>query len=479
MELHVHGSRAVVDGVCDALSQGLSFRMAEEGEFTRRAMMNGRMDLTQVEALSDLLHSDTDMQREQALRQLGGPRSDARQSSLSDVVHEWQEVIVHALAHLTAYIDFGDHSETIDSALTNYDEMALQIVPALWNDVMVPMAKELAIPLDALHPWQFGAVQHATGGGDCDAVGPNVGSMSRGEIIREGFRVVLVGEPNVGKSSLMNLLADREIAIVSDVAGTTRDVVEVRMNMSGYVVLMSDTAGIREIVASSSSLPSSSNANELDGHARIEMEGIRRSIERLKQAHLVLHIRDASNSADQPEGMLERVLREVVGTRNVPVMTIWNKTDLIPSESDEKRETMGPQGHNYDDHYISCTEKRGIDTLIHAITQQVKTKLSEGAEGDESGSYITRKRHRDCLYKCLQELCTVMHYMNQSKNYVLEAAKDMAQNGPMEKVVVSDDMTDMAMEHLRQAGYYMGIMLGQTDLEEILDIVFKEFCIGK
>lgn len=211
IELHTHGGISVIQDTLKALSLIPGFRIAEPGEFSKRAFLNGKMDLTEVEALADLIQAETTQQRQQALKQLEG--------LLSKTINEWREKIILALAHVTAFIDFGD-----DAHIEDVDDIVLPIV----NNLMKEINFHLNDP--------------------------------RGEQIRDGFQITLIGSPNVGKSSLMNILSKKEVSIVSNIKGTTRDIVQVRMNLDGYNVIINDTAGIR------------------DTNDPIEIEGIKRAM---------------------------------------------------------------------------------------------------------------------------------------------------------------------------------------------------------
>jgi len=248
-EFHLHGGPAIVRGVLAALSRQPGCRLAEAGEFARRAFENGRMDLAQVEGLADLIEAETEAQRRQAVRQMGG--------ALSQLYEGWRARLVEALALIESAIDFSDEADVSANAF----ERARAIV---------------------------GELQGALQG--------HLDDGNRGEILREGFRIVLAGPPNVGKSSLLNALARREAAIVSEEAGTTRDVIEVRLDLGGYPVVVSDTAGIRE------------------AQGAIEREGIRRTLAHAREADLVIWLSDATLSEAAPPTELpsgEQLIQDV------------------------------------------------------------------------------------------------------------------------------------------------------------------------
>jgi len=256
LELHVHGGRAVIVAVLDALSKIEGCRLAEAGEFTRRAFHNGKLDLTQAEGLADLIAAETEAQRKQALRDTN--------KTLRDIYDVWRDQLVTAMALMEASLDFSDEADVAADAVLHA------------RTVVTKLSSEIAIHLN---------------------------DKRRGEILRDGFKVVIAGPPNAGKSSLLNALARRDVAIVSPEPGTTRDVVEARLDLGGYPVIVSDTAGIRS-----------------DPSGAIEAEGIRRSIARSAEANLVIWLIDASDPViAAPRELLDQ------GAEVLPVL---NKIDL-------------------------------------------------------------------------------------------------------------------------------------------------------
>ncbi|OCW57341.1 tRNA uridine-5-carboxymethylaminomethyl(34) synthesis GTPase MnmE [Hoeflea olei] len=365
-ELQIHGSRASIAAVLDCLSTIEDFRPAEPGDFTRRAFENGRMDLTAVEGLSDLIRAETESQRRQALGQASG--------RLKDLYQGWATRLTHARALIEADIDFADE-----------DDVPGSVVDGLWPDLR-------AIAAD---------------------ISTHLSQASVGEITRSGYRIALIGPPNVGKSSLLNNLAQRDAAIVSDIAGTTRDIVEVRLDIGGHLVLVLDTAGIRE----------SENP--------IEIEGIRRSLSAAADADLVIELRSMADRRDGIDPDLDHARDKLL---------VWTKSDLHNSDPDQ----AGAEGIR-----ISNRTGEGLDRLIAAIGDRLARLDSPAAP-----LAPTRERHIALLRQCLREL---------------ESAIDQVNRAPLE----------IRAEQLRAAGNTLGRITGTVDVEDLLGVIFSEFCIGK
>ena len=367
-ELHLHGGRAVVAAILGRLGGLAGLRPAEPGEFTRRAFLNGRMDLTEVEGLADLIAAETEAQRRQAMRQASG--------SLREVFDGWRERLVRARALVEAELDFAEEEDVPGSV----SEQA-------WADA-ANVAREIGWHLNDQH---------------------------RGERLRDGAEVVLLGPVNSGKSSLINALARRDVAIVSTEPGTTRDLIEVRLDIQGYPFTVVDTAGLRET------------------EGEVEREGIRRARSRAGAADLVLSLEDVGASAGEP------ARDERFGSEGP--LRIGTKVDLI--ELPSEREALAKRY----DVLLSAKTGEGLEALI--------TKLAEfAAKGMEPGeaSVITRARHRSSLLACRDALLRS-----------LEGA------GPME----------LRAEELRQATDALGRLTGRVDVEDLLDVIFRDFCIGK
>jgi len=367
-EFQVHGGRAVIAAVLAALGRIEGLRPAEPGEFTRRAFENGRLDLTAVEGLADLIYAETEAQRRQAYRQLAG--------TLGRRAEAWRGQLIEAQALVEAGIDFSDEGDVPDKLLGP----ALATARALRDEITAALADE-----------------------------------NRGERLREGLVVAIAGPPNAGKSSLLNRLARRDVAIVTPHAGTTRDVIEVHLDLGGYPVTLLDTAGIRET------------------EDPVEFEGVRRARERAQAADLVLWVTDAAvgtgeGASAAPSGGAE-------------VWRVRNKIDLLGSESPacQSERTLA----------VSALTGAGLPELIAALARHAEATLA-GAET----SLVTRERHRVALRK------------------VVEALDRAVAEGP-------GGREDIVAEELRLAGRELGRLTGRVDVEDVLDVIFRDFCIGK
>jgi tRNA modification GTPase len=384
VELHVHGGRAVVGAVLGALGRIEGLRPAQAGEFIRRAFENGRADLSAVEGVADLIAAETEAQRVQALRQARG--------ALADPAETWRRQLMDAMALIEAGIDFSSEAD----------------VPA-----------GLAGPALA----QVEEVRR----GMADAVRDE----RRGERLREGLMVAIAGPPNAGKSSLLNRLARRDAAIVSPHAGTTRDVIEVHLDLGGYPVTVVDTAGIR------------------DPEDAIEREGVRRALARVEAADLVLWITDASAAAPAPAPA------EPPDAGAGP-WVIRNKIDQVIGECPRSAESdfaaCPKSGHAACGHrqfLTSMTTGEGVEALIAALAEWARKTLA----GAESG-LVTRARHRAALTEAGE---------------AIERALGLGSSAPDE----------LLAEELRLAARALGRLSGRIDVEDLLDVIFREFCVGK
>ncbi len=366
-ELHLHGGRAVVAAVMNVLGIVPGLRPAEAGEFTRRAFENGRLDLTAVEGLADLVFAETEAQRAQAMRQFQG--------LLGGQAETWRARLIGALALVEARIDFSDEADVPEDL----------IGPAL------RAAQELSHEIEQ-----------------------TLRDEHRGERLREGLVVAIAGPPNAGKSSLLNRLARREAAIVSPYAGTTRDVIEVHLDLGGYPVTLLDTAGVRE------------------SDDPVEQEGVRRARERAATADLVLWVEEAGLAVD----------RVMQWNESKKAWLIENKADLICSD----REQLEDLNYQFK---VSALTGLGMDRLVSALARYAAEVFSAGEP-----ALVTRQRHRDTL---------------RETNDALGRALALGAGGSEELVA----------EELRLAARALGRLTGRVDVEDILDVIFRDFCIGK
>lgn len=363
-EFHLHGGRAVVSACFDVLSKFENFRMAEAGEFTKRAFDNGKIDLTEAEGLADLISAETEMQRRLAIRQSDGV--------LRSLYEGWAARILRCRALIEAELDFSDEEDIPGS-----------VSEQVWADVL-----EIS-----------------------EEISSHLGKARVGEVTRNGYSIVIAGAPNAGKSSLLNALAGRDVAIVSDVRGTTRDILEVRLDLAGHLVIMKDTAGLRRT------------------EDKIEQEGIRRAQQELDTADLVLYLIDGSDaeasSAVVPDFNCKQLLK--VGT----------KSDI------EK-----PDASSSFDISISVTTMSGIDELL----TKIEAYLSISSPSDDF-VIPTRQRHFDLLANTKSEL-----------KFALE---------------LNGSPIEIRSEHLRRAQESLDRITGRTDVEDLLGVIFSEFCVGK
>jgi len=364
VEFQIHGGRATISAVVDALSAVKGCRQAESGEFTRRAFLNGRLDLIEIEGLGDLIHAQTEAQRRQALNQSKG--------QASETFNKWRKELTGVLAYLEASIDFMEEDDVSENALAGFREKLIH----LRND----MEKHLV-----------------------DGV--------RGEIVREGVRVVLVGEPNVGKSSIINYLAQRDIAIVSETPGTTRDVLEVQLDLDGIPVTLSDTAGLRDVAEND-----------------IERQGIQRTRALGHRADLLLWVTISGLE-------IENKLLQSDAARIV----VMNKSDLPAINS---------IGNMSGALRVSAKTGDGMDLLVETISKKV-TDMFGGLEP----ALITRERQKSALSMCIESI----------DDALTEEAGSL----------------ELTAEQLRLAANHLARLVGRIDVEDLLDVIFRDFCVGK
>ena len=366
-EFHIHGSKASINALQSEISKFNDCRLAEAGEFTKIAFQNGKINLLEAESISDLISAETEIQRQQAIKLMSGKSSDK--------FNELRMRLLKILSNVEAKIDFPE-DDLPDNIIKNI-KVETQKIKTEINKIL--------------------------------------NDQNVGEIIRDGFRIAIIGPTNVGKSSLLNYLSKRDVAIVSEVAGTTRDVIEAHLNLDGYPVILSDTAGIR------------SSKDE------IENKGIKLALNRADEADLKLIILEPK-SVD-----FKGFLKDLVDKDSIIVL---NKIDQDTDKIDKEIKNLNPIP-------ISIKEDKNLDKLIYKIKEKLKNKLINLED-----SLITRSRHRENLEQCL------FHLNNFEKQK-------------------SENDFDKAAEDLRLATRHLGMIVGKVDVEEILGSIFSDFCIGK
>jgi tRNA modification GTPase len=366
-EIQVHGSKAVIDAIHSSISTVENCRLAEPGEFTKLAFQNGKINLLKAESIADLISAETEIQRKQAIKIMNGKSADQ--------FNFLREKLLKILSHVEAKIDFPD------------------------EDLPKNILKEIKKNLDEV----------------LTSIKKILDDQKVGERIREGFKIAILGPTNAGKSSLLNHLSNRDVAIVSEIAGTTRDVIETHLNMDGYPVIVSDTAGIRE------------SQNE------IEKKGIKLSLNRAEEADLKLVVVDVKNL--DFNGVLKGLLDQ-------NAILVINKSDLLKGDID-------PEIKKLNHVLISIKENLNIDELILKIKNNLKDKFITSDD-----ILITRERHRQHLEQCLEHLNN-FNKKNEEEDF------------------------DKAAEDLRLATRDLGMIVGKVDVEEILGSIFNDFCIGK
>jgi tRNA modification GTPase len=366
VEFHIHGSNAVISYFLKVLSEQDNCRLAEPGEFTKTAFQNNKIDLVEAESIGDLIHSETEMQRQQAVKLVQG--------NASNYYNDLRNKLIKSLAYIEAKIDFAED---------DLPESVLYDVQKSIKEVHADIKRILE--------------DHKVG-----------------EKIRDGFRVSIVGEVNAGKSSLLNLLSKRDAAIVSEEKGTTRDIIEVYLNIDGYPVILADTAGIRTA------------QNE------IEKKGISLAISKSKESDLSLIMIDNTSKS------IDSKVKDLI---NEDCIVVLNKSDVASK-----------QNHNFNQIptvLISVKDNKNVLQLITLIKSKLSRKFSTSND-----VLVTRERHRIKLNECLKE---IDNFLKKDKNKYIE----------------------MAAEDLRIATRHLGGIVGKVDVEEILDSIFKDFCIGK
>lgn len=362
VEYNLHGGVAIIHHMLEVLGRMDGHRMAEPGEFTRRAFENGKLDLTEAEAVADLIDAETSLQKSQALNQIEG--------ALSRLYHGWAERLTKSLAYIEADMEFPDEDMP--------DGVTREVLPVL-EDIKAQIANHLD-------------------------------DNRRGERLRDGIQVAVIGAPNAGKSTLVNALAQRDVAIVSDMAGTTRDVIEVHLNLGGYPIILSDTAGLR---------PDQIGG---EGHEGIESEGIRRALKRAEEADIKLLVFDASIEPDH----------HTLALQDDMAILVANKSDQSATSLDMVA--------------ISAKMEDGLEQLIDALLHKASQLI-----GNQETPSLTRQRHRSALEECFT---------------AIDRALNVA-------------LPELRGEDVRLAVRSLGKITGRVDVEDLLDVIFKDFCIGK
>ncbi len=366
-EIHVHGSIAVVRTILDQLSKIENCRLAEPGEFTKIAFQNEKINLLKAESISDLISAETEIQRQQAIKIMSGKSSDKFNSL--------REKLLKILSNVEAKIDFPE------------EDLPDDVIKNIKND-----SEKIRLEIEKI-----------------------LNDQKVGERIREGFKIAIIGPANAGKSSLLNYLSNRDVAIVSEIAGTTRDVIEAHLNLDGYPVVISDTAGIRE------------------SQDEIEKKGIKLALKRAEDADLNIIV-------IEPKSVnFTGFLNDLVSEKSIIVI---NKIDLGYKDINQQIEKFNPI-------FLSIKNETNLDELINRIKGKLKNKFVSSNE-----TLITRERHRQSLEACVQNLINF-----EEKN--------------------SQDDFDKAAEDLRLATRHLGMIVGKVDVEEILGSIFNDFCIGK
>tara|TARA_X000000950_G_scaffold224328_1_gene270408 strand:- start:2201 stop:3547 length:1347 start_codon:yes stop_codon:yes gene_type:complete len=366
VEYHLHGGRAVIESMLSFLASQARHRMAEPGEFTRRAFENGKMDLTAAEGVADLIDAETQAQKIQALSQMGG--------ALSKLYEGWSETLKNTLAHMEADIEFPD------------EDLPDEISPAVVSG--------LKTLINEIHE--------------------HLNDNRKGERLRDGVQVAIVGAPNAGKSSLVNALSQRDVAIVSDMAGTTRDIIEVHLDIGGYPVILSDTAGLRPEQLGES------------GHDALESEGIKRALTRAREADIVLLLFDGSAQDIDPHSL------NLIDER---ALLVFNKMDEAGADAPMDGALS-----------ISVKQSLGFDTLLSALLDKIKALMIS-----REAPSLTRARHRQNVEAALEAL-------------------ERSLNAPLPELMAED---------VRLAIRHIGKITGRVDVEDLLDVIFNDFCIGK
>lgn len=397
LELHVHGGVAIIKTVLNEIkalhdpTKGIHIRYAENGEFSHRAFLNGRFDLTELEGVREMIDAETESQRVSALSSMTGQNK--------QIFMEWRQDILNNIALLTTVIDFGEEHD-LEEVATLFEQVSVNIL-AIRDDVNRFLEK-----------------------------------VTRSEVLLKGIKLTLLGPPNAGKSSLLNLLANKEAAIVSSIAGTTRDAIDIPMDIGGYKVIIGDTAGVRDI----------------DVTDEIEREGIRRAKQKGLESDVALVVLPMGEEFKSVSSQFVNYIKEMK-QNGINIFGILNKEDLVSDEESKKRyiKEFGDM-INSNIFTVSCKTNNGTEELMESLIHLFKTlSLS-----DNSDPISVSERVKDLL------LNDVLYGFDQFESFR------------------NDDDVVLATECLRQSVEGIGKITGETiGVEEILGVVFSSFCIGK
>lgn len=397
LEFHTHGSVAIIKKLLNELSLLGNVRMADPGEFSKRAFMNGKMDLSQAEGLAALIEAETEIQRQVAARQMLGEQGSLYQ--------EWRKNLIEILAHLEALIDFP--TDDIPSAVLEQTSKKISTILA--------------------------SIKH------------HLAQDDRSEVVQRGIRVAIIGEPNAGKSSLMNAIAKRDVAITSEIAGTTRDIIEAKLDIAGFPFIFYDTAGIR------------------DSTDIIEQEGVKRSYRALKDSDLCLLVVDASAPR------IRRTLIDNIKDSGKPYLVIYNKVDLVDNTLND---ALLPDNKHIDQYLLSSE-----DTLMQALQNKANLNLDLH---QIKISLLKDASPVECLVNQLKKYATKTYtpvaeplLTTQRHRTLLGEAKEYLEKFNLEHSI------DISSQYVRMAANSLGQIVGKIDVDEVLDTIFSAFCIGK
>ncbi|CAF1241152.1 unnamed protein product [Rotaria sordida] len=389
VEFHIHGSKAVASAIFLVLSSFTNYRLAEPGEFSKRAYLNGCLDLTEAEGLIDLINAQTEQQRKQSLYQMQG--------SLKELYERWRIDLVKSLAHAEAYIDFHEDQH-------------------IENDILTDVINKVKVTYDS--------------------ISLHLQDHRRGEILRDGCRIAILGAPNAGKSSLLNILTQKPTAIVSPIAGTTRDVIESTIDLGGYPIVLCDTAGLRIT------------------NDPIENEGVSRAFDRANACDLLIIVIDIStlsineNLTEQIDKHLSDLFTIKSSSFNsITKLIVLNKIDLVNENIQLKFNQL-----NVNVIPVSCISSVNIQEFLSKLTKYIAEKCTEPSF---TTPYLTNERHRIYLTQTVEDLSMFLTLINSNNDLVL------------------------AVEYLRLATRSLGTITGVVYTEELLDVIFRDFCIGK